>query len=155
MMNNKNSDYDLPARKFDFAADLKYGQVGETLVTEFLDALQSGSFEVKTDRYRNGRMVLEMEQWPRRKVDENGVPLWKKSGLAVTKAAWWVYVYTLDGSFVMLSVPRMKRYLKVNSTRFCKANYKQFAQRSGNPTAGHLLEPEDVMDMMINTKYDV
>lgn len=153
-MGNKNSDYDLVSLKYDWANDLKFGHKGEALVESFLTAITSGSFEVKTDRYRNGRMVLEMEQNPRLAKNEDGTAYWKPSGLAVTKAAWWVYVYALDGSFVILDVARIKRYLKVNKARFCKENYKKFAARSSNPTVGHLLEPEDVMDMLINTDYD-
>ena len=36
------------------------------MVVRFLDDLQADSFEVKSDRYRNGKMVIEMEQNPRR-----------------------------------------------------------------------------------------
>ncbi|CAB4151214.1 hypothetical protein UFOVP582_6 [uncultured Caudovirales phage] len=154
MSNPNNSDYDIPERKFDWQTDLKFGHKGETLVGDFLDAIGTGNFEVKTDRYRNGRMVLEMEQNPRLKKNEDGTAFWKPSGLAVTKAKWWVYVYTLDGSFVIVDVKRIKRYLKANKVKFNKKNYKTFAARSSNPTMGHLLEPEDVMDMMINKEYD-
>ena len=153
-MNPNNSDYDIPERKFDWQTDLKFGKKGEGLVEDFLDTIREGAFEVKTYRYRNGRMVLEMEQNPRLKKDENGKPFWKPSGLAVTKAKWWVYVYTLDGSFVIVSVDRIKRYLAANNDRFNRKTYKKFAVQSGNPTAGILLEPEDVMDMMINKAYD-
>ena len=153
-MTKNQSDYDLPQRKFDFHTDLKFGQKGEKLVEDFLDAMSSGSFEVKTDRYRNGRMVLEMTHNPRKKVDEEGNPLWKPSGLAITKAKWWVYVYTLDGSFVIVSTDRIKRYLKANKERFNPKKYHSFAWSSSNPSKGYLLEPEEVMDMMINTEYD-
>lgn len=153
-MSKNQSDYDLPQRKFDFHQDLKFGQKGEKLVEDFLDAMSSGSFEVKTDRYRNGRMVLEMTHNPRKKVDEEGKPLWKPSGLAITKAKWWVYVYTLDGSFVIVSTDRIKRYLKANKERFNPKKYHNFAMASSNPSKGYLLEPEDVMDLMINTAYD-
>lgn len=154
MTNPNNSDYDIPERRFDWQTDLKFGRKGESLVADFLDTISEGAFEVKTDRYRNGRMVVEMEQNPRLKKDDDGKPFWKPSGLQVTKAKWWVYVYTLDGAFVIVSVPRLKRYLAANSERFNRKKYKQFAVRSGNPTAGILLEPEDVMDMMINKAYD-
>ena len=154
MTNPNNSDYDIPERKFDWQTDLKFGKKGESLVVDFLDTITEGAFEVKTDRYRTGRMVLEMEQNPRLKKDEDGKPFWKPSGLQVTKAKWWVYVYTLDGAFVIVSVDRIKRYLAANSERFTRKKYKKFAVQSGNPTAGILLEPEDVMDMMINKAYD-
>lgn len=153
-MNKPQSDYDIPARKYDFHTDLKFGQQGEKLVEEFLESLSDGAFEVKTDRYRNGRMVVEMMHNPRRRTDENGKPVWKKSGLQVTKAKWWAYVYTLDGAFVMVNVGRLKRYLAAHPDRFNPKKYIDFAKTSSNPSKGFLLQPEDVMDMLINTAYD-
>jgi hypothetical protein len=148
------SDYDIPERKYDFFTDLKFGQKGEKLVGEFLEALSEGAFEVKTDRYRNGRMVVEIMHNPRKKVGEDGKPLWKPSGLSVTKAKWWAYVYTLDGAFVMVSVPRLKRYLAAHPDRFNTKTLVDFARASSNPSKGYLLMPEDVMDMLINPMYD-
>ena len=153
-MNKPQSDYDIPARKYDFHKDLKYGQQGEKLVEDFLESLSDGAFEVKTDRYRNGRMVVEMMHNPRKRVDENGKPVWKASGLQVTKAKWWAYVYTLDGAFVMISVDRLKRFLKAHPDRFSPKKYVDFAKASSNPSKGFLLEPTDVMEMMINPDYD-
>jgi hypothetical protein len=151
---SKNSDWDIPASNFNFKKDLQYGQQGEKFVQSFLDSLSGGAFEVKTDRYRNGRMAVEVEQNPYRKTDEEGVQVWKPSGINVTKAQWWVYVYTLDGkegAFAVISVKRLKRYIKKN-----KKNLKMmdFAKRSSNPARGWIIEPEQVMDMMYNELYD-
>lgn len=153
----KFSDYDIPAKKFNFHDDLKFGHKGEALVTEFLSAMESGAFEVKTDRYRNGKMVLEMEHNPRLRKDEDGKAVWEKSGLNVTKAAWWVYVYTLNGSegaFIIVSVPRLKRYLKLNPDLYSRKTMQTMARMSGNPSRGFLLLPEQVMDVMTNPRYD-
>jgi hypothetical protein len=150
----KNSDWDIPATKFNFRKDLEYGQQGEKLVQSFLDSLSGGAFEVKTDRYRNGRMAVEVEQNPFRKVDEEGTQVWKPSGINVTKAKWWVYVYTLDnneGAFIVVSVKRLKRYIQKN-----KKNLKMmdFARRSNNPARGWIIEPDQVMSMMYSELYD-
>ncbi len=153
----KFSDYDLPAKKFNFHEDLKFGQKGEQLVADFINAMEAGSFEVKTDRYRNGKMVLEIEHNPRRRKDENDKPVWEPSGLSVTKAAWWVYVYTLDGTqgaFVIVSVPRIKRFLKLNKDKYNKKTMSNFAWNSSNPSRGYLLLPEEVNDLMTNPEYD-
>lgn len=153
----KFSDYDLPQRRFDFHEDLKFGHKGEALVESFLDSMGTGAFEVKTDRYRNGKMVLEIEHNPRKRLDENGKPHWEPSGLSVTKAAWWVYVYTLDGTqgaFVIVSVPRIKRYLELNKELFNRKTMSKFAWSSSNPSRGYLLLPEQVNDLMTNPAYD-
>jgi hypothetical protein len=155
------SDWDIPARKIErvpstpnFNTDLKYGRQGEKLVDSFLSSLSDTAFEVKTDRYRNGRMAVETQQNPRRMTDEHGKVVWRKSGLMVTKAQWWVYVYTLDdtcGAFMVVSVKRLKKYIAKNKKRL---DYRDFAKNSDNPAQGYLLEPSDVMDMMINPDYD-
>lgn len=153
----KFSDYDIPAKRFNFHEDLKFGKQGEALVEGFLQALEAGSFEVKTDRYRNGRMVLEIEHNPRKRRDENGKPMWEPSGLSVTKAAWWVYVFTLngdEGAFVILNVERIKRFLQAHPDRFNRKRMMDFARQSSNPSRGYLLEPEDVLDILINPAYD-
>lgn len=153
-MSKNQSDYDIPPKKYNFHEDLKHGKKGEALVESFLGALSGGSFEVKTDRYRNGRMVVEMEQHPRRKMNPDGTEHWKPSGLAVTKADWWVYVFTLDdgeGAFLIVSVPRLKRYLHEHKDRL---QVVDFAKASSNPSRGYLLMPEDVQDLTINKNYD-
>ncbi len=99
-------------------------------------------------------MAVETQQNPRRMTDEHGKVVWRKSGLMVTKAQWWVYVYTLDdtcGAFMVVSVKRLKKYIAKNKKRL---DYRDFAKNSDNPAQGYLLEPSDVMDMMINPDYD-
>lgn len=153
-MSKNQSDYDIPPRKYNFHDDLKHGKKGEALVESFLGALSDGAFEVKSDRYRNGRMVIEMEQHPRRKMNPDGTEHWKPSGLAVTKAEWWVYVFTLngnEGAFLIVSVPRLKRYIQAHSGRL---QVVDFAKNSGNPSRGYLLQPDDVQELMINPNYD-
>ena len=140
----KESRWDFPAeRRYNFADDLKFGKKGEELTRNFLQSIADGSFEVKTDRYRNGRMVVETEQNPRKTG-------WKPSGINVTEASWWVYIYCLDGAMLAVSVDRLKRYI----SRLPKSRLKNFAWNSNNPSRGFLLVPEEVMDMMINPEYD-
>jgi hypothetical protein len=147
------AEFDIPSRKFDFKKDLAYGQGGESLVSSFLDDLSDGSFEVKSDRYRNGRMVVETDQNPRGYRDVNGVQVWNKSGINITTAKWWVYIFSPEGAFVVVSVARLKRYLRAFPGRFNGDN-KINLGGIDNPAKGFLLMPEDVMDMMINPKYD-
>jgi hypothetical protein len=130
-----------------FDADLAFGQQGEESVKKFFQSLLSSSSEVKTDRYRNGRMVVETDQNPYNKG-------WKKSGINVTTAQWWVYIYSLGEAFVIVSVERLKRYLRANPSRFNEQTKGDFARNSDNPTRGFLLEPDEVMDMLYNNRYD-
>lgn len=147
------AEFDIPQRKFDFKADLAYGEEGERLVSSFLDAIQSGSFEVKSDRYRNGRMVVETNQNPRGQRDSGGNQIWVPSGINVTTAQWWVYIYSPTGAFVVIEVARLKRYLRKNSNRFNNSSKRNFGG-TDNPARGFLLMPEDVVDLLINSQYD-
>ena len=153
-MSKNQSDYDIPPNKYNFHADLKFGKKGEALVESFLQSLSGGSFEVKTDRYRNGRMVVETMQHPRRRMRPDGTEHWQPSGIMVTKADWWVYVFTLDGAqgaFTIVSVPRLKRYIEINKKEL---KVVDFAKASSNPSKGYLLLPENVTDLLVNSDYD-
>ena len=147
-------EYDLPQRTFDFKKDLSFGHQGEDLITGFLDSLSAGSFEVKTDRYRNGRMVVETNQNPKAIKDNNNEPIWVPSGINVTTAKWWVYVFALDGSFVMVDTSRLKRYLRMNNKKFNESTKKPLGG-SDNPARGFLLMANDVQDLLINPEYDL
>lgn len=130
-------------KQFDFTKDLAFGHEGEELVTQFLADLSQGSFEVKYDRFRNGRIFVEFEQNPR----NSG---WKPSGIAVTEARWWVYLFA-PTAFAIIEVPRLKRYLKHNV-----ANIRQLvaAPDSDNPAKGFLLYPDQVRELMTVSAYD-
>jgi hypothetical protein len=136
-----------------FQTDLEYGQHGEALTRGFLAALSAGTFEVKTDRYRNGRMIVETEHLPNRQLN-CAFPKWELSGINTTKATFWVYVYTLNGAFVIIDVARLKRYLRANPKQFNWDTKRQFGNKTDNPARGWLLEPEQVIDLMTNAAYD-
>lgn len=143
-MSGYNPGFDISPN---FEADLAFGHKGEESIKDFLQSLISNSSEVKTDRYRNGRMVVETDQNPYNRG-------WKKSGINVTTAQWWVYIYSLGEAFVIVSVDRLKRYLRANPSRFNENTKGDFARNSDNPTRGFLLEPDEVMDMLYSNKYD-
>ena len=137
-------EYDIPPN---FAADLRHGEQGEQIVSEFLKSIITGSIEVKTDRYRNGRIAIETDQNPRNEG-------WKKSGINVTTATWWVYQYHLDGAFLTVKTERLKRYMRAHPERFNEKTKQNFAPKSDNPAKGFILEQHEVLDMMLNPKYD-
>jgi hypothetical protein len=142
----KFNDYDIPQPNWQ--KDLEYGMKGESLISDFLIDISSGSFEVKSDRYRNGRMAVETQQQP------GARGTWIDSGINVTKAKWWVYQYALDGAFHVISVDRLKRYLRANTDKFNEGTKRMFAPGSDNPAKGFLIFPADVLDMLTNEKYD-
>ena len=147
------AEFDIPGKVFDFKKDLSYGESGEQLVKSFFETLSEGAFEVKSDRYRNGRMVIETEQNPRGALDENGNRIWVKSGINITTAKWWVYVYAMDGSFVIISVARLKRFLRKHPDKFNPETKRNFGG-DDNPAKGFLIYPEDVIKMMYDKNYD-
>jgi len=151
---NYNNKFDIPAKSFDFANDLEFGHSGESFVKEFYNSVIQGSAEIKTDRYRNGRMVIETNQNPRRKTDVFGYPVWQLSGINVTTATWWIYVYSLNSSMIVVSIERLKNYLRTNKEIFNNSTKRVFAESSDNPSMGFLVEPNQVMDMLYNEKYD-
>lgn len=153
MSTEKNSAFDLPRRTFNFKDDLAYGESSEDLVKSFLDCLSDGDFEIKSDRYRNGRMIIETQQNPKGAKDPQGNRIWYNSGINTTKAKWWVYVYSPEGAFVVVSVDRIKRYLRRNTKRFNEKTKKNLGDTS-NPARGFLLFEHEVMDLLKSKLYD-
>lgn len=145
--------YDISGRKFNFNNDLEYGLEGEALINGFLKTLSDGDFEIKSDRYRNGRMVVETNQNPRGATGDDGEQLWFPSGINITTSKWWVYIYAPEGAFAVVSVARLKRFLRAHPDRYCDAKKTSFGG-SDNPARGFLLQPEEVMDMLFNKQYD-
>lgn len=149
-----SAQFDIPPREFDFNKDLAYGQQGEMLVDGFLQALSGGSVEVKSDRYRNGRMVVETDQNPRGAKDDQGNKIWVRSGINITTAKWWVYIFSPDGGFIVVSTSRLKRFLRANSSKY-NQNTKINLGGSDNPAKGFLVMPEEVSDLLKNPDYDL
>jgi hypothetical protein len=87
-------------------------------------------------------MVVEIAQNPNKKG-------WKPSGLATTKAKYWVYMFS-DDAFIIVEVDRLNRYLDIND----QIPVKEFAKFSNNPTKGYLLYPEDVSKLLASEVYD-
>jgi hypothetical protein len=89
-------------------------------------------------------MVVETNQNPRNEG-------WKKSGINVTEATWWVYIFS-DDAFVVVGVNRLKNFLRRNG--YTEEAKRIFAANSDNPAKGFLLMPEHVQDLLINDLYD-
>jgi len=112
------------------------------MMLDFLKCIDGASFEVKYDTYRNGNMVVEIEQ-------NHNSKGWKPSGLMVTQAKWWIYCMSPE-AFLAVEVKRLKKYLEVNDN----IKLTTFARYSNNPTRGYLLQPEDVSKLLSSELYD-
>jgi hypothetical protein len=130
-------------KAFDFTKDLEFGHQGEERVLTFLTDISNGSFEVKYDRYRNGRMFIEFEQNPR----NTG---WKRSGIQITTAKWWVYLFS-PSAFVIVETDRLRRYIHANQAVLPQ---RIAASQSDNPAKGYLVYPEAVKELMSLSIYD-
>jgi len=124
------------------------------LIDGFLKALSDGSVEVKSDRYRNGKMVVETDQNPRGMVDGNGERIWVKSGINVTTADWWAYIFSPEGGFIIVSVSRLKRYLRLNPYKYNESTKTDFGS-ADNPARGFLIQPNEVLDLLRKPEYDL
>jgi hypothetical protein len=93
----------------DFKKDLAFGHQGEEIVKQFLSDLSNGAFEVKYDRFRNGRIFVEFEQNPRNAG-------WKPSGIAVTTAKWWVYMFA-PNAFCIIELGRRISHIPTTGKR--------------------------------------
>jgi hypothetical protein len=131
----------LPA--YDFKVDMAYGRAGEAELVEFFDAVQGSQIEVKSDRYRNGRMAVETQQKPAGRD-------WQDSGINVTTAQWWAYRLA-PGSFILVSVPRLKNFLRLNREWLRK---RDFAAGSDNPSRGFVLFPDEIQRLLTDEAYD-
>jgi hypothetical protein len=129
--------------QFDFKVDLAYGQGAEAELVAFFNSVQGSKVEVKADRYRNGKMTIETQC-----MNDNGE--WCQSGINVTKAEWWAYRYA-PGAFSLVSVARLKKYLRLNKGHIEKWD---FAKGSDHPSRGFLLTPDQVKQMMTEEWYD-
>jgi len=130
--------------RFDFKVDMVYGKAGEAELVEFFDAVQGSKVEVKSDRYRNGRMAVETQQKPAGRE-------WQDSGINITTAEWWAYRLA-PGAFILVSVPRLKKYLRANRDILQK---RDFAAGSDNPSRGFVLMPEQIQSLLADKEYDV
>jgi hypothetical protein len=99
-------------------------------------------------------MVVETEQNPKGAVDGDGNKIWVKSGINVTTAKWWVYIFSPEGGFVVISVARLKRFLRLNPYKYNQNTKRDFGG-ADNPAKGFLIMPNEVADLLSNKAYDV
>ena len=123
----------------DFDIDFKRGMVGENLVGTFLQALEGGTIEVKTD-YRIGETGnVYIETWQYRKPDESDI---KQSGINTTKADFWVFASPSGEGFICIATTALKNALRSHETREVRQPY---SSQATNASKGRLLPVQTLL----------
>lgn len=123
--------------KGDFKTDLEFGLVGEGHALSIVKALLDGWVEVKTDGFENGNLFIEVAHCPSRIVDQDGKFVWKKSGLNVTEAKYYMYLKQSPSgelrSAIILETERLRKFHK-----WVKATKGNEVQQSGFQGTGYM-----------------
>lgn len=96
----------------DFDLDFRRGQIGENLVGTFLEALQGGTIEVKTDygTKRTGNVYIETWQFSKADMSDR-----RQSGINTTKATYWCIASPESAGFIMITTDALKNLLRQNN----------------------------------------
>jgi hypothetical protein len=98
----------------DFDLDFTRGQVGEKLVGSFLESLEGGTIEVKTDYRIAETGNVYVETWQYRlpgAVDK------KQSGINTTKADYWVFASPQANGFICIATEALRSLLRDTNPR--------------------------------------
>lgn len=102
------------SQKGQFEADLAFGEVGENHATSIVQALLDGWVEVKTDGYENGNLFIEVAQCVNKQGSNPEEYAWKKSGLNVTEAKYYMYLKQSETgelrSAIVIETERLRRF---------------------------------------------
>ena len=100
-----------------FDLDYRRGQVGEELVGTFLENLNGGLIEVKTD-YRAGMTGnVYIETW-----QQDGAGGWKESGLNLSKANFYAIAGPGATGFIVIRSEELKALARVAPERTISAS---------------------------------
>jgi len=115
----------------DFDIDVEWGTQGELFVTDLVEAIKTGSIEVKNDAKfeRTGNVFVEYRCQRR-----DG---WQLSGIATTKADFWAFVLHNNVTAVIVRTDKLKdavRHLYRNEN-----NRRPGGQHGSHPTEGVLV----------------
>ena len=106
-------------KDYNWDIDLAFGEVGEQNLYKIL---KDSKIEVKRDRIalKTGNLAIEYEQ--------NNRP----SGIAISKADYWCYIFTKDNEdkvLIILPIERLKaiarKYYLLGNTKDCGDNYNK------------------------------
>lgn len=117
----------------DFDLDFKRGMVGENLVGTFLQALEGGTIEVKTDYRIAETGNVYVETWQYRLPDESDI---KQSGINTTEADFWVFASPSGEGFICISTEALKNAIRDHEPREVR---QPLSSQATNASKGRLL----------------
>jgi hypothetical protein len=97
-----------------FDIDFSRGLIGENLVSNLPEAIQSGTVEVKTDYRAETTGNFYVETWQYGKEDESDK---KQSGINTTKADSWAFVIPQTGAMFLIRTDHLKALMTANPYR--------------------------------------
>lgn len=123
----------------DFDLDFTRGKVGEDLVGSFLQALEGGTVEVKTDYRVTETGNVYVETWQYRQPDMSDK---RPSGINTSKADYWCFASPDGEGFVMISATRLKQLLKETNPR--QVGQPKFSEKT-MASLGRLVPMTDIL----------
>ena len=104
------------AKNYEPRFDLDYtrGKVGEDLVGTFLEALQGGTIEVKTDYRVTETGNVYVETWQYKQPDKSDI---KPSGINTTEADYWCFASPDGTGFIMVKTETLKQVIRDTKPR--------------------------------------
>jgi hypothetical protein len=97
-----------------FDIDFSRGLIGENLVSNLPEAINSGTVEVKTDYRAETTGNFYVETWQYGQADESDK---KQSGINTTKADSWAFVIPQTGAMFLIKTDDLKALMKANDYR--------------------------------------
>lgn len=125
----------------DFDIDYKAGVQGELFVQDIIESLRSERVEVKTDEKarETGNAYIEFACLRLGK--------YRASGIAITKAEWWVHVLEPQSLAVVIGVER----LKILARKARADGRVAECVRGSHPTKGVLIPLKDLLRDALRT----
>lgn len=123
----------------DFDLDFTRGQVGENLAGSFLQALEGGTIEVKTD-YRiaeTGNVYVETWQYRLPGATDK-----KQSGINTTKADYWVFASPQGAGFICITTEALKSLIRDTNPREVR---QSISGQATNASIGRIVPVETLL----------
>lgn len=123
----------------DFDIDFTRGKVGENLVGSFLEALEGGTIEVKTDYRVTETGNVYVETWQYRLP---GATDKKPSGINTTKADYWVFASPTGDGFICIATTALRRLLRDTNPREVR---QPVSGQNTNASIGRVVPVRDIL----------